>query len=151
MFILTGVYLVRRYFIFFCLLGVVLLAGCNPAKSHLGKFNAYFQQDSFSESNFAKSTEFAESKIRKKNPGGADLLWSMQVGLLERLRKDYQRSNEYFDKSEEMLGHFDYQNQLADSALAVASTENILPYTGAEYDGIMVNTYKALNFMATGK
>ncbi|MHC4115827.1 MAG: COG3014 family protein [Planctomycetota bacterium] len=137
---------------FLFLLLTVLFGGCNPAKSHLGKFNAYFQQDSFSASNYEKSTEFAESKISKKNnPRGADLLWSLQMGLLERMRQDYELSNEYFDKSEEMLGHFDYQNQLADSALAVASTENILPYTGAEYDGIMVNTYKALNFMVLGK
>jgi hypothetical protein len=145
--------MVKRKLLYTCFLFLaVFVVGCNPAKSHLGKFNTYFQQDSFSESNFEKSTEFAESKIRKKkNPGGADLLWSMQVALLERLRKDYERSNEYFDKSEEMLGHFDYQNQLADSALAVAYTENILPYTGAEYDGIMVNTYKALNFMTLGK
>ncbi|MHC4759020.1 MAG: COG3014 family protein [Planctomycetota bacterium] len=130
----------------------VFLCGCNPAKSHLGKFNSMFQAESAAQNNFEKSTEFAQSKISKKNnPRGADLLWSLQLGSLERMRQDHQRSNEYFDKSEEMLSHFDYQNELADSAIAVASSENVLPYTGQEYDGIMVNTYKALNFMALGK
>jgi hypothetical protein len=153
MFILTGVNLVRRYFIFFCLLGVVLLAGCNPAKGHLGKFNAAFQEDCFKANNFERSTEYAQSRVSKKNgnPKGADLLWTMQLGSLERLRLDHEKSNTYFDKSEEMLNQFDYQNETLDSALAIASTENILPYTGAEYDGIMVNTYKALNFMALGE
>ncbi|MHC5075635.1 MAG: COG3014 family protein [Planctomycetota bacterium] len=152
MLILTGEYLVRRYFIFLYLLGVVLLAGCNPVKSHLGKFNAAFQADCFTADNFERSAVFAESKISKKNsPKGADLMWTMQLGSIERLRLDHEKSNTYFDKSEEMLNQFDYQNQTLDSALAIASTENVLPYTGAEYDGIMVNTYKALNFMALGK
>jgi hypothetical protein len=49
-----------------------------------------------------------------------------------------------------MLNFFDYQNKTADLVAAMAVSENIVPYLGEEYDGIMVNTYKALNFMALG-
>ena len=50
-----------------------------------------------------------------------------------------------------MLKYFDYQNETIDSAAAIVTNDNIVPYVGEEYDGIMVNTYKALNFMALGK
>ncbi len=124
------------------------LAGCNAPKDHLTKFNDTFMTEARPDNTFDKTIEFAQSKIGKgKKPKGEDLLWSMQLGSLERLRQNHQQSNDYFDKSEEMLNFFDFQNKTLDSAAAVAVSDNIVPYLGEEYDGIMVNTYKALNFM----
>ena len=135
----------NRLFLFVLLLPV--FAGCNAPKSHLGTFGEYFRS-----SDYEKSLEFAKSKISKsKNPKKEDLLWTLQVGTLERLRQNYRESNNNFDRSEEMLNYFDFQNQAVDSVAAVAINENIVPYLGEEYDGIMVNTYKALNFMALGE
>jgi len=137
---------VRNYLFLFILLFSVF-AGCNAPKSQLNTFGEYFRN-----SNYDKSIEFAKSKISKsKNPKKEDLLWALQVGTLERLKQNYRESNNYFDRSEEMLNYFDYQNQAVDSVAAVAVNENIIPYLGEEYDGIMVNTYKALNFMALGE
>ncbi len=135
----------NRFFLFVLLLPV--FAGCNAPKSQLGTFGGYFNS-----SDYDKSIEFAQSKISKsKNPKKEDLLWTLQLGTLERLRQNLRESNNYFDKSEEMLNFFDYQNAAADSVVAIAVNENIIPYLGEEYDGIMVNTYKALNFMALGE
>jgi hypothetical protein len=131
----------------FFLLVLLLFAGCNAPKSQLGTFGEYFRG-----SDYEKSIEFANSKISKsKNPKAEDLLWTLQLGTLERLRQNYRESNNYFDRSEEMLNFFDYQNAAADSVAAIAVNENIIPYLGEEYDGVMVNTYKALNFMALGE
>jgi len=133
----------------FCL--IVLLgtffAGCNAPQSHLMTFNKYFNS-----SNFEKSIEFAQSKISKsKKPKGEDLLWALQLGSLERLKQNHRESAEYFDKSEEMLNFYDYQNELVDSLASTVVSDNIVPYAGEEYDGVMVNTYKALNFMTMGE
>jgi len=101
---------------------------------------------------FEESTQLAKSKLsNSKNPKREDLLWCMQLGCLERIKQNHQQSNDYFDKSEEMLQFFDYQNEIADSVGAIVVSENIIPYVGEEYDGIMVNTYKALNFMTLGE
>jgi hypothetical protein len=132
---------------FLLVLPLFVIAGCNAPKSQLGTFGEYFRG-----SDYEKSIEFASSKISKgKNPKKEDLLWTLQLGTLERLRQNYRESNNYFDRSEEMLNFFDYQNAAADSVAAIAVNENIIPYLGEEYDGIMVNTYKALNFMALGE
>src|SRR4030042_5200806 len=135
----------NRFFLFVLLLPV--FAGCNAPKRQLGTFDEYFRG-----SDYEKSIEFAQSKISKgKNPKKEDLLWTLQLGTLEKLRQNHQESNNYFDRSEEMLKFFDYQNAAAHSVAAIAVNENIIPYLGEEYDGIMVNTYKALNFMALGE
>ncbi|MBN2593614.1 MAG: hypothetical protein JXA81_08925 [Sedimentisphaerales bacterium] len=135
----------NRLFLFVLLFS--FFAGCNAPKSQLSTFGEYFKN-----SDYEKSIEFARSKVSKsKNPKKEDLLWTLQLGTLERLRQNYQESNNNFDRSEEMLNYFDYQNAAADSVAAIAVNENIIPYLGEEYDGIMVNTYKALNFMALGE
>lgn len=129
----------------------LLIAGCNAPKSNLLKFNTTFRADFSSSSGLENSISIAQSKISKgKNPKGEDLLWSMQLGSLERINQNYTQSNEHFDKAEQMLNYFDYQNETVDSFAAIATSDNIIPYVGEEYDGIMVNTYKALNFMALG-
>jgi len=137
---------VRNSFFLFILL-LLVFAGCNAPESQLSIFGGYFNG-----SDYEKSIEFAQSKISKsKNPKKEDLLWTLQLGTIERLRQNPRESNNHFDRSEEMLNYFDYQNETADSVAAIAVNENIVPYLGEEYDGIMVNTYKALNFMTLGE
>jgi hypothetical protein len=134
------------------LLSALFIAGCNAPKSNLLRFDASFRSDCFKNSGFDSSLNFAASKVsNSKNPKGEDLLWNLQIASIDRLKQNYKQSNDYFDKSEDFLNYFDYQNTTVDSAAAVAVNENIIPYTGEEYDGIMVNTYKALNFMSLGE
>ena len=125
-----------------------LLSGCNAPKSHLNKFNQFFEA-----SEFEKARNFAEKKTRQKDtPRGEDLLWSLQIGSIDRIDKNYAQSTEMFDICEEMMTHFDSENSGIGHAVgAVAVNENIVPYTGQVYDGVMVNTYKAMNFMSTGQ
>jgi len=124
--------------------------GCNAPKDQLNAFNEHFRTCGYEE-----SIQFAQSKMGKakkgRKPKNNDLLWALQIGSVERLRQNYQQSTEYFDKSEELLNYYDHQNELAASVASTVVNENVIPYTGEEYDGVMVNTYKALNFMKQGR
>ena len=128
-------------------------AGCNAPKAELERFNQKFEAGWLHGGAVVEeSLSYAASKVKQRDkPAGEDLLWSLQAGSLERMGGDYAASNKYFDASEEILNYFDHQNELADSAFAVVSSDNMVPYLGEEYDGTMVNTYKALNFIALGK
>ncbi len=140
----------RILYLFF--IPALLIAGCNAPKKNLSKFDNAFRADYSSSSDLENPTQFAQSKISKStNPRGEDLLWTMQLGSLERIKQNFGQSNDYFDKSEQMLSYFDYQNETIDSVAAMAVSDNIVPYVGQEYDGIMINTYKALNFMSLGE
>jgi hypothetical protein len=121
--------------------------GCNAPKDNLKVFNT-----SFEASDYGNSALFAQKKIgQSKNPTGEDLLWALQLAAVERIRQNYPKSTEYFDKAEDMLKYYDEQFKGGDIIGSTAVNENVIPYRGEEYDGVMVNTYKALNFMAEGK
>jgi len=101
---------------------------------------------------FENSALFAEKKISKReNPKGEDLLWALQLATVERIRQNYLKSTEYFDKAEDMLKFYDQQSEIGDAIGSTVASDNVVPYKGQEYDGVMVNTYKALNFMAEGR
>ncbi|MHC5200349.1 MAG: COG3014 family protein [Planctomycetota bacterium] len=124
----------------------LFVSGCNAPKSHLNKFNGYFESG-----DFEQARQFAEKKIKQKDtPRAEDLLWSLQIGSIDRIEKKYAQSTAMFDDCERAMSYFDSQNSgVTHTAGAVAVNENIIPYTGQVYDGVMVNTYKAMNFMAT--
>lgn len=128
------------------LFNIFFFAGCNVPKNHLATFNRHFEG-----ADYENSALFAQEKIGKRQtPKGEDLLWALQLGTVERIRRDYRKSTEYFDKAEDMLKFYDEKSEIGDAIGSVAASDNVTPYKGQEYDGIMVNTYKALNFMAEG-
>jgi len=121
--------------------------GCNAPKQYLTAFNKRFES-----MDYENSALFAEKRIGKReNPKGEDLLWALQLGTVERIRQDYQKSTECFDKAEDMLKYYDEQSRIADGLGSTIASDNVVPYRGEEYDGVMINVYKALNFMAQGE
>jgi hypothetical protein len=123
---------------------LLFLVGCNAPREHLEQFNGMYQQGQLD-----LAEEFGEKKIKDPNkPSGEDLLWAMQLGSIHRARKNYQDSTLWFDSCEEMMKTFDPQSRETDVIGTTLVNDNIIPYRGWAYDGVMVNTYKALNFMA---
>jgi len=145
---MNGVTFVRPLLLAICsLLSLPFFAGCNVPKEHLTAFNKHFIN-----LDYENSALYAQKKIgRQKNPKGEDLLWALQLAGVERIRADYGKSTEYFDKAEQMLKFYDEKSEIGDAVGATLASDNVTPYKGQEYDGIMVNTYKALNFMAEGR
>ncbi len=119
-------------------------SGCNIQKGQLVHFN-----ELVAVGDMEAAQLFAEKKIHEKGkPRGEDLLWSLQLGSLERMRDNHVQSTVHFDKCEEMIKHFNAEDSALGHAIgSTAVNDNIVPYTGQIYDGVMVNTYKALNFM----
>ncbi len=144
---ICGVRLARPVvFAVITVLSILFFAGCNVPKSHLATFNGQYET-----ADYNNSALFAQKRISKNGtPKGDDLLWMLQLAAVERIRKDYHGSTECFDKSEEMIKYYDEQSRIGDVIGSTVVNDNIIPYRGEEYDGIMVNVYKALNFMADG-
>ncbi|QSX37198.1 COG3014 family protein [Shewanella sedimentimangrovi] len=83
----------------------------------------------------------------------ADQLWGMQAGSLLRMNKDYAESNKYFDSIEDVMYMEDTENVLESTGELIGSTltnDAMLDYEQTYYDAVMVNTYKALNFISIG-
>ena len=143
----------RRFYLI--LLLIAFSVGCNAPKDQLKVFNGHFRNREYQKSiQYAQSKMSKEKKVKKgkkpAKPRRDDLMWALQIGSVEGLIQDYEQSTKYIDKSEELLNYYDHQDELAGAAAAIVVNENINPYAGQEYDGVMVNTYKALNFMRQG-
>ena len=139
--------LFKIYFVMF-IVPLLLLTGCNAQKDNLTVFNRLYQSN-----DYQASCDYAQAKISKsKTPKAEDLLWILQLASLERFNQNYSQSTAHFDRAEDMLKHFDLKDSDATDAVgAMAINDNVVPYKGQEYDGVMVNTYKALNFLAERK
>ena len=102
---------------------------------------------------FVKAAEGTVKNARIDDETGqpTELLWSLQTGALYRMKQRYEDSNLFFDASEELMFQEDTRGTTS-SLLGEAGTlfinDTILPYQQSHYDGIMANTYKALNFAA---
>ncbi len=125
--------------------GSLLLVGCSgttPSLGSLGKSGNY--ESSFKTGNYKKIAE--ELKKDQKD----DLLWYMDAGSLTRYAKDYNASTFFFDKSEEKIKQYD-KEVLAGTLLAnvgaVMTNDTFMDYRPRIYEGIMVNTYKGMNFL----
>jgi hypothetical protein len=125
---------------------LAMVGGCNTPKEQLLTFDRHFES-----SDYPSAAIFAEKNIKNKtNPAREDLLWTLQAAAAKRALKDYAGSTSQFDKAEEFLKYYDLRFEAADDMAAAAVNDNIIPYKGQEYDGVMANTYKALNFLAEG-
>lgn len=81
------------------------------------------------------------------------LLWSLQQATALQNAGDYADSIRQFDATEAWFKRFDLEadyQQWLNQVGAVLSNDAALDYRGTVYDAIMVNTYKALDFLALG-
>ena len=129
------------------LIAAICLQGCNRAQSDLAEFNWQYESSDYSQAGL-----YAQDKIGKgEKPSGNDLLWTLQLAAMDRAKLNHKQSIDRFDKAEDMLKHFDEASEIVDTAGTTIVNDNLIPYKGQEYDGIMVNTYKALDFLAEEK
>lgn len=129
------------------ILALAVLPGCNVPRGRLAKFNQSYEQG-----NVSGAQRYAQQLVKPKSPpAGDNLLWALQLGAVKRTLGDFAQSNEWFDRAEEMMKHYDTSFKGLDVVGTTLVNETVLPYRGEEYDAIMVNTYKALNFMALGQ
>jgi len=111
-------------------------------------YDRYFEHG---ELKMAVST--AQNAVRKGGkPSRDNVLWMLQLGVAERLEGRFEQSTQWFDKAEELMQYYAVDwGKAANWTAATAINDNIIPYKGTIYDGVMVNTYKAANFMQAGR
>ncbi|MCG8617750.1 MAG: hypothetical protein MI802_16160 [Desulfobacterales bacterium] len=133
-----------------CLL--MLSTGCVSSitqKKDLDQFNSLYASGQYKA---AADCVKAEESEGPADP--ADLLTSLQAGVALRQTGNYDESSRLFDDCEEIIKHHNEKYLIEKSTATIGATlvnDAILDYRGTEYDGVMVNTYKAMNFWQQGK
>jgi len=127
--------------------GMILLgcAGTTPNLGSIGKSGNY--ESSVKVGNYKKALK--ELKSNQKD----DLLWLMDAGLISKYAKDHNATIAFFDKAEEKIKQYD-KEVLAGTMLAnvgaVITNDTFMDYRPRIYEGIMVNTYKGMDFLNNG-
>jgi hypothetical protein len=96
----------------------------------------------------------AKKRVEKSGPNGRDtVIWTLEEGATLRAQGNYQESNAAFDRAQTRMDEFAEKAKVSITREtgALLSNQANLPYEGRAYDGIMLNTYRALNFLALGE
>ncbi len=138
----------KKYLFASVVISVLFFNGCAPKK-------AMMEVDALVASGHYKAAaQKADSNIDKSDKYDIDnLLWYLESGSALLYAQENNVSIKAFDESEVLMKHYREQILASDISQALRSSllnDTTRPYIGSEYDGVMLNTYKAINYMSMG-
>jgi uncharacterized protein len=96
----------------------------------------------------------AANKMATNNIDNKDtVIWRLEQGAILRANGQYDDSNKAFDAAQAKIDDYAEKAKvrLGQETGAMLSNQAELDYEGRSYDGIMLNTYKALNYLNLGE
>ena len=94
------------------------------------------------------------NKMADKNADNKNaVIWRLEQGAVLRANGQYDDSNKAFDAAQQKIDRYaqEARVKISNETGALLSNQAELPYEGRAYDGIMLNTYMALNYLALGE
>ena len=121
-----------------------------PLIIHTGRLHAPRMEQQASRSLRRKSS--ASGRMRRMAPAMPSSGTLKLAPRAVRRKLDYKESNRHFDSAITKIDDYEQQAKVkvGHEAAAILSNQENLPYQGKSYDKIMVQTYKALNYLAMG-
>jgi uncharacterized protein len=97
----------------------------------------------------AEATKQADENANNQDA----IIWRLEQGAVLRANGRYEDSNQAFDQAQAKIDAYGEKARvrLGQEAEALLSNQAELDYEGRSYDGIMLNTYRALNYLALGQ
>ncbi|HZI34071.1 MAG TPA: hypothetical protein VFF11_17160, partial [Candidatus Binatia bacterium] len=134
-------------FIFLAAAAGLLTTGCKTYKDQ-NKVIAYWRQGEITNA-VHEATKKADDNANNKDA----IIWRLEEGSTLRAAGDYKASNHAFSQAEEKIDDYAQKARvrLGQETGALLSNQANLDYEGRSYDGIMLDTYKALNYLALGE
>ncbi|MCF6157307.1 MAG: hypothetical protein E3K32_01760 [wastewater metagenome] len=122
--------------------------GCASYNKQTKEINRHWEQGNFQTAAKLISPE-AENQRKTKDA----VIWTLEQGAVLRAAGKLEESNHAFDIAENRINHLEQKAKIKLSRETLASVTNLtaLPYEGYAYDKIMMNTYKALNYLELGE
>ena len=125
----------------------LLGAGCASYTAQTQKVSQSWDMGNFQ----AAAIQITQEADKRGNSKDA-IIWRLEQGAVLRAAERFEESNQAFDKAEELINKYEEAAKMSVSREALATVTNLttLPYEGFAYDKIMMNTYKALNYLQMG-
>ena len=125
----------------------LLATGCQTYQQQ-NKVIAYWQQG-----NIPGAVDEAKTSAEKNSAGKDAVVWHLEEGAVLRAAGLYPDSNQAFDQAQVKIDDYAEKAKVrvGQETGALLSNQANLDYEGRSYDGIMLNTYTALNYLALGE
>jgi len=122
----------------------VVGSGCKTYQQQNLSASQHWQQGRFSE-----AVQEYNDKAKKSSDGKDALIWRLEQATALRSSGQLAESNAAFDAAEALIERYEKaaRVRIGQESLAMVSNPANLAYEGRAYDKIMVNTYKALNYL----
>jgi len=140
--------IVWRWSVFImCMIGC-FCAGCANYNAQTQRISNYYEQG-----DMQAAASHVAAEADKRGEGKDAVVWRLEQGAVLRAAGRLVESNHAFDLAEEKINEHEEAAKVSVSREALATVTNLknLPYEGFAYDKIMMNTYKALNYMELGE
>lgn len=136
------------------IISVFFISGCSSV-TDARKQKMPIMQTYYSGDIETAATDLSQ-KSEDREDSGDELMWLLEAGTSSFIAGDYDTSLLFFEKSERLIANFDERAKLnaraAGAEVGSAITNpNALPYKGMYLDRVMLNAYKALNYLALKK
>lgn len=78
------------------------------------------------------------------------LLFFMDLGILYHLAGDFDKSNYFFEFAEKKSDEL-YTKSVSKQAASFLTSDNVKPYEGENFERVLINLFRALNYLLAGK
>lgn len=129
--------------IVYLLLSAMLITGCATYYQKTQKFQAYLM-----EGDMQKAQSWIDKNEKLKNKKN-ELLYHMYRGWIYWMLGDAATSNTELETADLLIE--DYQKQAGYEILSLISNPGVKPYQAEDFEKVMVNYFKALNYLQSGQ
>ena len=117
-----------------------VFVSCSGLQSYYSKIETYMTKEKYES---AQALTFESKKVYgTKN----ELLYYLDLGLLEHLSKNYEKSNVAFEQAKQIYSQ-NYTKSISAGTVSLFSNDNVIPYYGNAYEMAYTNIFCALNYI----
>lgn len=125
------------------LVAVAALAACTPHRRLYPKLEGLARAGQYEAA--AKLVEESQEAYGDRN----SVLYDLDRGVFYHYAGKYKESNEAFERAERRIDEL-FTESITGNVAAFALNDNTLPYRGEDFESVIINVYRALNYIQLG-
>jgi uncharacterized protein len=123
---------------------IIMGTGCASIMTQQGQYAGL--EDKVSRGDFDEAIKKVESAKYKEYKEKERVLYYLDLGLLYHYNGEYKKSNELLDLADRTIEDL-YAKSVSRAAGSLLLNDNVLEYSGEDYEDIYLNIFKALNYI----
>ena len=127
---------------------ILLSIGITSCTSPSFYKKAYGFNKTIASGDFAAAEKMLKEHKDKLEVSKIRFLYFVNAGMVEHLKGDFEKSNEFFEQADLFVE--DFQKKAVEEGASLLLNPNISTYRGEDHEVLLINYYKALNYYLLG-